>query len=279
MLGEIAASGTALAWGAADFCGGKASRRTSAQAVVVVSQLSSVPLLIVALWLTADKWPLTADIGWGFLAGLSGGVGLLLLYRALAASVMSLVAPITAVAAAALPLGIGLMIDQSPGTFGILGAVVAVVAIAFFTAMPADSKTKLSGSIVGLSVAAGVAYGLYFTLLTPLSADAGLWPLVGIRSGSLVLAVILLAHTRSSLRLTGRTARWTVGAGALDIIANAFYLAAAYYGALSVVGPIASLYPACTVLLAMAVDHERLRPMQFGALGLAAAALVLTHIG
>jgi hypothetical protein len=36
------------------------------------------------------------------------------------------------------------------------------------------------------------------------------------------------------------------------------------------------LYPASTVLLALAVDRERLRAVQLAGLGLAAAALVLT---
>ena len=64
-------------------------------------------------------------------------------------------------------------------------------------------------------------------------------------------------------------------AGTLDIAANGFYLLAAYQGQLSIVAPIASLYPASTVLLALAVNKERLRPVQFAGLGMAATALVL----
>jgi hypothetical protein len=41
------------------------------------------------------------------------------------------------------------------------------------------------------------------------------------------------------------------------------------------VAAIAALYPASTVLLALAVDRERLRPVQIAGLGLAATALVL----
>ncbi|MBW4721907.1 EamA family transporter [Saccharothrix obliqua] len=277
MLGEIAASGTALAWGAADFCGGKGSRGAGARAVVVVSQLAGVPLLVGALWLTADTWPSAADVGWGFLAGLSGGVGLLLLYRALAAGAMSLVAPITGVTAAALPLVLGLVVDRTPGALAVVGAVVAVVAIALVSAMPA-TRSRLSGPLLGLSLASGLGYGLFYALLEPVGEDAGLWPLVGIRVGTLVTAVVL-ALRGGSPRLTAPAARWAVGAGVLDVIANACFLVASHDGALSVVGPIASLYPVCTVLLAVAVDQEVLRPPQFAALGLAAAALVLTHLG
>jgi uncharacterized membrane protein len=69
--------------------------------------------------------------------------------------------------------------------------------------------------------------------------------------------------------------RLTVTAGVFDITANALYLLAAQRGLLSVVAPIAALYPASTVLLALLVDRERLRPIQLAGLGLAATALVL----
>ncbi|HWB37087.1 MAG TPA: hypothetical protein VHA75_13800 [Rugosimonospora sp.] len=39
--------------------------------------------------------------------------------------------------------------------------------------------------------------------------------------------------------------------------------------------PIAALYPVSTVILAMLVDRERMRPIQLAGLGLAATALVL----
>jgi drug/metabolite transporter (DMT)-like permease len=46
-------------------------------------------------------------------------------------------------------------------------------------------------------------------------------------------------------------------------------------GLLSIVAPVAALYPVSTVLLAMALDRERVRPIQVAGLGLAVAALVL----
>jgi uncharacterized membrane protein len=63
-----------------------------------------------------------------------------------------------------------------------------------------------------------------------------------------------------------------------DFGANAIYLVAVREGLLSIVAPIAALYPVSTVLLALALDKERVRPIQVAGLGLAAAALVLTAI-
>lgn len=280
MIGDLAASGTALAWGAADYCGGKATRRVSAPITVAISQLFSLPLLAVALLLTADGWPGAPAIGWGFVAGLSGGgIGLILLYRALAAGLMSVVAPITGVTAASTPLVVGLISDRPPGALPLVGAGIAVVAIWLVSVSPTSSKIRPSARVFVLSLAAGVAFGLFLVLIALAGPDAGLWPLVGVRAGSLSTAFTLLILEAGSLRVAGGAVPWALGAGALDIAGNVAYLTATYHGVLSVVGPIASLYPAITVLLAVFVDRERLRPVQSVALGLAALALVLTQLG
>jgi uncharacterized membrane protein len=80
------------------------------------------------------------------------------------------------------------------------------------------------------------------------------------------------------LRLPRRFLGWVALAGCGDIAANALYLLAARGGLLSVVAPISALYPVSTVLLAITLDRERVRPGQLVGLGLAATALVLTAV-
>jgi drug/metabolite transporter (DMT)-like permease len=53
------------------------------------------------------------------------------------------------------------------------------------------------------------------------------------------------------------------------------YLLATRGGDLSIVAPIAALYPVTTVILALIIEHERLRGIQVAGLVLALAALVL----
>jgi drug/metabolite transporter (DMT)-like permease len=64
-------------------------------------------------------------------------------------------------------------------------------------------------------------------------------------------------------------------AGPCDMTANALYLLASRDGDLSVVAPIAALYPVTTVILALIIEHERLRGIQVAGLIFAVAALVL----
>ena len=64
--------------------------------------------------------------------------------------------------------------------------------------------------------------------------------------------------------------------GALDMVANALYLAAARQGQLGLVATLSSLYPASTVLLARIVLGERLGTwQQVGVAGAVAAILLI----
>jgi drug/metabolite transporter (DMT)-like permease len=171
---------------------------------------------------------------------------------------------------------VGLAIDRNPGLLALGGAGCALVAIALVSLGPSGGRGATSAGLIGLALSSGAMFGLFFALLGQASPDAGMWPLVGVRAGSIGVGLLAIARTGGSLRLPRPVLRWTALAGPLDVAANAFYLAAAGRGALVVVAPIASLYPASTVLFALAVDRERLRALQLAGLGLAAAALVLT---
>jgi len=276
VLAVSLAAVAALGWGAADFCGGKASQRSPALAVTVLSQILGLPLLVAGLLLVPGR-PLVADLAWGVAAGVAGLFGVALLYRGLASGAMSVVAPITAVTAAVVPLLVGLLQQRAPGAPALVGAGLAVVSIALISLGPKSpaGRLRVSAGVVGLALAAGALFGVFFSLLAQTDEGSGVWPLASARLASLPLGLLLLARSRRSLRLGRGVTVWAGLAGAGDIGANALYLLATREGLLAVVAPIASLYPVNTVLLAFAVDRERVRPIQFAGLGLAAAALVL----
>jgi drug/metabolite transporter (DMT)-like permease len=66
-----------------------------------------------------------------------------------------------------------------------------------------------------------------------------------------------------------------VGAGILDVTANALYLLAVREGLLSLVAVLSSLYPVATVVLARFVLGERLQPAQLAGLGLGLAGVTM----
>jgi drug/metabolite transporter (DMT)-like permease len=264
----------ALVWGTGDFCGGKASQRVAPLPVTVLSQLAGLVPLAVLLAFAGGGRPGVADAAWSVGAGMAGFLGILLLYRGLSMGAMAVFAPITAMTAAVVPLVVGLVFDRTPSTVALIGAGCAIVAIGLISAVP-GGRGRASSAVVLLALASGAMFGAFFALLGQVHTGAGAWPLLGLRLGSLGLGLLVVARTGTSLRVTGTPLRLTLAAGVLDITANGLYLAAAVTGALSVVAPIAALYPVSTVLLALVVDRERVRTIQVAGLGLAAAALVL----
>ncbi|MET7672488.1 EamA family transporter [Micromonospora luteifusca] len=277
MLPIVLAALAAVAFGTADFSGGKASRHADPIAVTVISQLLSVPLLVV-LVLVVPGTPNAGDIGWGLLAGVAGAGGVMLLYRALATGMMAVVAPVTAITAAVVPIIAGLFTASFPGALALTGAGLAVLAIALVSLGEGGGQRVVSAQLVGLALAAGALFGVFYTLLGQADESAGMWPVAAVRASSIAFGLALAVGTGVRLRLGRRVFGWAAVAGLLDSAANALFLAAAARGHLSIVAAVAALYPGSTVLLALAVDRERLRAVQVAGLGFAAGALVLASL-
>ncbi|GLZ79047.1 membrane protein [Actinorhabdospora filicis] len=279
-MGAVAlAAVSAIIWGVGDYAGGRASRAMPALRVTALVQLLGLPVALAAalamtFWGTGATVVRPADLAWGAAAGLAGLAGIVLLYRALAGGAMAVAAPTTAVAAAVLPVGIGLLLGERPGPTALIGVVCALLSVALVSA--AGGSGKVTAGLVLTAIGAGTGFGLFFAGMDRFGENAGMWPLVGARVIGAVLGLAVLLLTRRPEGPLPR--RELAAAGSLDTIANVTYLLALHSGMLAVVAPVASLYPASTVLLAFALDRERVRPVQVTGLALAGAALVLTSI-
>ncbi len=267
---------SALVYGAADFCGGLAARRASVFAVVALSKFAGLVLLLVLLPFLGGR-PTGVALAWGAAAGLAGGTGLGLFYRALGDGVMSVVAPVTALCAAAIPVLVGLLRGERlavPAAAGIAIAFVAVALVASEGGVPSWEVARRAGLFPAL--AAGSAFGVFFVLLAQTRESSGLWPLVGARAASIGLIVSAAAVARRSVRAPKAVLPIVVLAGAADMAANALFLLATREGLLVITGVLASLYPVSTVILAQLVLRERLAGSQL--LGLSAATLAVVLI-
>src|SRR3712207_6138770 len=130
---------SALVYGTADFLGGLSTKKAGPLAVVVWSQLVGLVILIAAVGVMSDQAPRAADLWWGAAAGLGGGSGVILLYRGLAIGRMSVVAPITSVGAAAIPVVAGVPLWDPPRVGAVLGGVVGLGALRFVFAAARDA--------------------------------------------------------------------------------------------------------------------------------------------
>ena len=280
MLNVALAVLSGLIWGVGDFAGGKATQRVAVLSVVCLSKLASLPLL--AIYLAATYVPITStSLAWGGLAGVAGLVGLVLFYRALSAGAMTIVAPVTGVTSAAIPVVVGLVGGERPSAFQLLGVGCALLAIALVSIAPRPPgpRALVSWRLVAAALGAGISFALFFILIDvagdAAGESAGLWPIAGSQLSSLIIGGLLLMMTRSDRLPRGAALRWTMVAGPCDMTANALFLLATRSGDLSIVAPLAALYPVTTVILALVIDHERLRGVQVAGLAFAVAALVL----
>lgn len=276
----LLALASAATYGAADFLGGLASRRAGTIAIVVLSQLAGLIALVLMLPFLPASTPARGDWLWGAAAGVAGGTGVALLYRALAIGTMAVVAPITAVCAVTIPVAAAIAFGERPAPVTMGGIVLAVIAIVLVSqphaAPDATGETqRIRARGVATAFASGVAIGLFFLALARTNSEAGMWPLVAARGTSFGLFGAIALMWRLPLRMTGGVARIAVGGGVLDMLANLLYLLATRLGPLSVAVTLSSLYPASTVLLARTVLGERLSPRQVAGIVCALVAVIL----
>jgi uncharacterized membrane protein len=273
----------ALVYGAADFLGGIATRRATMIGAVLTTQGAGLLFLLAVTPLLPDATVSRHDLEFGVLAGLTGSSGVALLYLALAIGPMSVVAPVTAVCAAIVPLAIGLALGERPHPVAAAGVVLALGAVALLSQSetPASSNPVrvTLGKGVRVALASGVAIGFFFACLAQTRAEAVLWPLVVSRSVSVAIFFTMASIGGRPAGVPRAALAPALACGALDMVANALYLAAARQGQLGLVATLSSLYPASTVLLARVVLGERLGMwQQVGVAGaVAAVVLIVSH--
>lgn len=268
----------ALSYGAADYIGGFVSKKNDVFRVVLISQLfGTVPLLLVFPLLNDGSYSIQA-MGWGCAAGVAGGTGVVLLYRGLARGRMSVVAPITSVEAAIVPVLFGLLTGERPSVWALAGVGVALLAVVLVSS---SAETSAAEGMSGIpeAIGAGIAFGIFFIVLDQAGDDTGMWPILAMRATSLVLVAFALVATRTTLTPAPGTLWGIALSGALDVAANVLYLLSTQHGLLSLVAVITSMYPAATVLLARVLLNETLTKRQLSGLGFAAAGVILIATG
>ena len=279
-MAAILALMSAFAYGVSDFTGGLAARRVAAVSVVLLSNGLSLALALLAVWLVPGSRLVATDLAWGGAAGAVGVVGVVLLYRGLAIGPMSVVAPLTAVLSAVVPVVVGTVRGDRPGDLAVAGMVLALPAlVAVGRPVSRDGRPHVSGHALVAALGAGVSFGGFYVLLAQTGPDGGAWPLVTQRGASVVLLLAALpvaaAVAHGPMVPRGSTIVLAAAAGVTDFAANLTYVLATHRGLLALVAVISSLYPATTVLLARGVLHERLSRDQGAGLLLAAVSVTL----
>jgi drug/metabolite transporter (DMT)-like permease len=203
-----------------------------------------------------------------------------MLYRSFAVGLMTLIAPVTGVIAAGVPVIVGiLLLGERLSTTAVAGILLAIVAVALLGGAPTPGAARLNPAHLTLAVGAGLGFAVFYIALARVSGNAGLWPLVAARAASVSMFGLATIASRQRPRTDRPGVALILTAGAFDVTANALYVVAVHGGLLSIVAVLVSLYPGATIVCALLLLGERLRPPQMvGVLAaLVAVALIAAH--
>ncbi|MFH1474229.1 MAG: DMT family transporter [Chloroflexota bacterium] len=276
LLAAAAGLLAAAAWGAGDFGGGFATKRLPVFVALLGSQLVGLAGAVAGMVLLGEPLPAPADAGWAAVAALFGALGLAGLYRALADGRMGIVAPITGVLTATIPVTIGIATAGVPGPVRLAGFGVAVLAIVLVSLV--DDGTTGRGGLL-LAIGAGVGFGLYSACVGQVG-EGVFGPLMVSRATASALVLLIVAAQRTPLRAAASAERRLIPlivlVGVLDLAGNALFLVAAQASGLALAAVLGSLYPVSTVILAAVVLREPIGRVH--AVGIATAALAAVMI-
>ncbi len=126
-----------------------------------------------------------------------------------------------------------------------------------------------------LPVAAGLGFGMFFIIISQVSADSILWPLISARVASIALFLPIAKIKQTHLIPAKENFLMIILAGGCDAVGNIFFVLASKIGRLDISVIVTSLYPAITVLLAWVILKEKLTKAQWTGFWIILFALML----
>ena len=288
--------GVALSIGSADFISGLVARRVPTAAVVAFSQLAGLAPLGIYMAITDRSIPSNRDLLLGIMAGGTLVVGIVCLVRGLAVGRMSVVAPTSAALGSAVGVGYGVIVGERPGIAAIVGVALAIAAVGliarvaehheFDSHAPAGrARTTVAARSqeMFLAVTSGLILGVTQLFFAEAGDDAGMWPIAGSRLSSGVLAGTYVLWRALSdgppKRPSGGDMRMLSWYTLLETMGVCLLIEGFRQGLVSLVSPVASLFPAITVLWARLILRDRMNRGQVVGFGCAAVGVLLIALG
>lgn len=266
---------SALTWGAGDFNGGLATRKSGVYAVVIFAELIGALVLLVIALVVGEPFPSLAGWLWGIAAGLVGVIGLMALYQGLATGKMGLVAPLSAVIGGGVPILYTAIFQGLPPPIQLLGFSFGLIAVWLLSS---QDGVRIRLEDLTLPLIAGLGFGFYFVLIDIATVESVYWPLVPARTVAGLLLIPIALRLRQPLLPVRASAPFVAASGTLDALGNLFFALAASTGRLDIAAVLSSLYSATTVGLAWIFLKERLNVRQWIGVAAALAAIVLVSI-
>lgn len=260
---------SAVLLGTSDFFAARAARFAASITVTRTAVATSTVLSPLLLFVVDWSW-IGHDVVIALASGLGMTTGLLLLYRGYAVARMGVVAPMSSVLLAAVPVLIDLARGERPGVVGTTGMLVGLTALGLTGYTPGGTGSVRLGAILG--VTSGLAFGAAFTLMGEVREASGLLPVVLQRLAGVTMLAIVGVAGRAPFFVGEQTARrQAIIAGAVAVVAIASLQLAFQRGASGPVSVAASQFATMAVILSVLFNRERMRWWQ--GVGVAATAV------
>lgn len=267
----------AVLLGASDFFAARAARSTASITVTRSAVAVSTVLSPVLLVLVDSRW-IARDTVIGVLSGLAMTTGLLLLYRGYSVARMGIVAPMSSVLLAAVPVVYDLLRGDRPSALGAAGMAVGLTALVLTGYTPGGTGSVRLGAILGVS--SGVAFGIAFTLMGEVSDDSGLAPVVVQRLAGLAMLTVVGVLGTAPFFASERMARRSILAtGTFAVFAIASLQLGFQEGSSGPVSVAASQFATVAVILSVLFNRERMRWWQAAGVGATAVGVALMAAG
>jgi len=273
VLGLLFAVNAAFLLGASDFFAARSARTTPSITVTRTAVGVSTLLSPLLLLLVDFRW-IRHDLVIAALSGISMITGLLLLYRGYAVARMGVVAPLSSVLLATVPVLWDLVNGVRPSSTAAVGMALGLVALVLTSYTPGGNGSVSLGALLGLG--SGVAFGIAFTLMGQVSDAAGLTGVIVQRGTGFAMLVVIGLIRHEPWFADGVGRRYAMAAGALGLVAIASLQLAFRHGDLGPVSVASSQFATVAVILSVIFNHERMRWWQ--ACGVATTALAVSLI-
>ncbi len=275
MIGEVASFSNALSNAFTNTLGGKSTQLSNWRNTLRYS--SSIALVIICFVIAFNLETLTTKVFvLGFLAGITGGLGLPFIYKAISTGAVSFVGPVVALTQSFFLIMFAVIVknESLSLTFPIAAALGAVGI--YLCSRQAVGNQPVTFSIFLLAATAAIFFSGFSFIATEIDNSQILGGLVGARFGVFALTFVFPPKKGLEIPNGGEYKKYALLSGTCEVVANIFFMIAINNLELSKVGIFMASAPALSTLIAIKMLHQK--PSITNWVGIAASSAALAII-
>lgn len=256
MIGEVASFSNALSNAFTNTLGGKSTQLSTWRNTLRYS--SSIALVIICFVIAFNLETLTTKVfALGFIAGVTGGLGLPFIYKAISTGAVSFVGPVVALTQSFFLIMFAVIVkNESLSLTFPIAASLGAVGI-YLCSRQAKGNQPVTFSIFLLAATAAIFFSGFSFIATEIDNSQILGGLVGARFGVFALTFVFPPKKELVIPNGGEYKKYALLSGTCEVVANIFFMIAINNLELSKVGIFMASAPALSTLIAIKMLHQR----------------------